>query len=216
MNQKTKYNSRADQLPGYTLAKKFLLRFMKYKYHVPHNITTNNTIKTHKLPIFKWDRFRSSGSYDSKFNGYVLSAWFDRYSKIRDADIELLLSHIPDYYHDVLHRYLEQLDEIYNYIINENVDFKDYKLCYDLIYALVERFRFYKNWISDVKRAALKIFSHPLVVKQVKKNPVLNHQYHQVQRLHNYYIPRYNPRLNQQFRYPVYDSYHNVYLNLPK
>lgn len=216
MNQKTKYNSRADQLPGFTLAKKFLLRFMKYKYHVPHNITTNNTIKTHKLPIFRWLRFGSSGSYDSKFNGYVLSAWFDRYSKIRDADIELLLSHIPDYYHEVLHIYLEKIDAVYNYIINEKVDFTDNKLCYELIQSLTNIFRFYMNFLNDVKRAALKTFSHPLVVKQAKKNPVPNPQYHQVQRLHNYYIPRYNPRLNRQLRYPVYDSYHNVYVNLPK
>lgn len=217
MSKKTNYNTRADQLPGFTLANKFLIRFMKYKYHVPHNITTNNTIKTHKLTIFKWLRYGSSGYYDSKFNGYVLSAWFDRYGKIRNADIELLLSHIPDYYHDVLHRYLEQLDEIYNYIIDHNVDFKNSKECYDLIEALVNRFRFYKNFVSDVKKAALKVFSRPLTVKQAKKNPVPNYrQYHQVQRLHNYYIPRYNSQTNQRYRYPLYQSYYQVYVNHPK
>lgn len=216
LNQSLKSYSKeqAQHMPGLTLANKFLNRFMKYKYHLPHKLTTNNTIKTHSLPMFWWHRYGSSGSYDSKFNGYVLEAWVNRYSAIRGYQIEVLLKYIPEYYHEILRNYLISLDDIYYYVIDNDVQYTDNKLCYDLIHALINRFHWYKNLCSQMKSIIIKTTPKNKIKKKVLNHQGLHnqyHSYHQVQRIYEAYVPRYDSRTNQKKYYPLYLTYQQIY-----
>lgn len=214
MSLKSYSKERAKNMPGLALANKFLIRFMKYKYHLPHNITTNNTIKTHSLTLFKWHHYGRSGYYDSKFNGYVLAAWMNRYSIIRGYKIDVLLENIPEFYHIALRYYLLSLDDIYNYFIDNDLDYKDNKLCYDLINALVNRFYHYKYLCRDIAANMKEALTLKLDYKYKKNSVPKYHQYHQVQRVHNAYIPRYNPQTNQRYRYPLYRTYSQIYYHV--
>lgn len=170
MQSKSYSKIKPDHLPGFALANKFLMRFMKYKYHVPHEITISNTIKTHRLTMFVNSTYGTSSYLNNKFNGYVLCAWFDRYSKIKDKNIDKLLKHIPSYYHEILKYYLKSLDDVYKFIQKYHIspNFKDYSTCYELIQGLVQRYRYYKDLCLELKNEIIKEMSHPLQFKYSK------------------------------------------------
>lgn len=215
MQSKSYSKIKPEYLPGFALANKFLMRFMKYRYHLPHEITGDNTIKTHRLTMFVNSTYHQSGYLNNKFNGFVLCAWFDRYSKIRDYKIDKLLVHIPSYYHEILKYYLESLEDVYKFILKFkiNLKFNDYPTCYELIQGLVQRYYYFKNLCTSLKEEIISQLSVPIHYRKSKNKLVKNLETGELYVKYPYRTARYFHRF--QTKYHRGHPPHQVVIDVP-
>lgn len=177
-NKKTKFGAKAQTLPGITLAKKFIGRFIKYKYHVPHLITGNNTCKTHLLTVYLNESrvYGSSGQFgdyrsgykDSKFNKYVLEAWVQyiyRNFDINPDKYYILIKNVPYYYYDDIESFRDNIMLIYNSVSSKLSTLSNNE-CGEIINIIVDEFKKCLSKFYEKRKFVEGLTSHPIKVKK--------------------------------------------------